>query len=360
MRKKLSKANYNLLFTELSEQRDRGIITQDQLDDMMTFYEKESGLNFIRILVTLGSILIGLGILSLVASNWVYIGKTVKVMIIIAALGSSIFASYKLEKSYPKTSKSLLYLSSLIYGAGIFLIGQIFNFGGDFTTAFLLWAIGVLSIGLILKEKLLYIFAHILLLVYINGSFGENIIVYPLIFIAIFFIGNKYFKFSKLITFFNNIVVLNYILYFLNYIDLDLIFIVGTFFIIGLGMYYIKHDLNIDVFKLQGIIVLGISGFLLTFDYFWENLSFISEGNSFAIGSGIIIFLYLLSLVRKGLLTPLLFIFIFILRYYFDTLYDFMPKSLFFIIGGLILLGFGFYFERIRRKSGGALDEENI
>jgi hypothetical protein len=34
-----------------------------------------------------------------------------------------------------------------------------------------------------------------------------------------------------------------------------------------------------------------------------------------------------------------------------------MPKSLFFIIGGAILLAFGFYFERMRKRRGGEINE---
>ncbi|WP_432666580.1 DUF2157 domain-containing protein [Wukongibacter baidiensis] len=360
MKKRLSKSNYKFLLNELRGHKDRGVITESQLNDIMTSYEEDSGINFIKILVTIGAVLIGLGILSFIASNWAYMGKFLKIAIIIATLGTSIFTSFKLEINYPKTSKALLYLSALIYGAGIFLMGQIFNFGGEFTQSFLLWTIGVLSVGLILKEKMLFIFSHILALIYINGSFNQNIMIYAILLVSIFYIGNKYFNFSKLITFLNTAVALNSILYFLNYFDIEGIYIAIVFFLIGLGMYYIKHDLNLDIFKLQGMIVLGISGLALTFDSLWEELSFIGigDGNYVAIAFGILLIIYLLSLVRKRLLTPLLFTCILILRYYFDTLYDFMPKSLFFIIGGLILLGFGHYFERIRKNRGGDLDEK--
>lgn len=358
MKRRLSRSSYRFLLKELIEHKDKGVITEQQLDDIMTFYEEDSGISFIKILVSIGAVLIGLGILSFIASNWTYMGKLLKVSVIIAALGTSVFTSFKLEKDYPKTSKALLYLSALIYGSGIFLIGQIFNLGGEFTQSFLLWTIGVLPSALLLKEKILFVFAHVLSLVYINGSFNQNIIIYTIVLSAIFYIGNKYFNFSKLITFFNTVVALNSILYLLNYFEVDGIYISIAFFLIGLGMYYIKHNLNLDIFKLQGIIVLGISGLTLTFDSIWEQLSFIGNGNYAAIGFGILLIIYLLSLVRKRLLTPLLFTCILILRYYFDTLYDFMPKSLFFIIGGLILLGFGHYFERIRKDRGGDLDEK--
>ncbi len=359
MKKKLSRSSYKFLLSELSGHRDRDIITQQQLEDMMTFYEEDAGLNFIRILVTIGSLLIGLGILSFIASNWQYMGKSLKVIVIIAALGISIFTSFKLEKSYPKTSKAFLYLSALIYGAGIFLMEQIFNISGELPQAFLLWTLGVVPMALILKEKILFIFAHILAMIYINGSFNENILVYGVILVTLFYVGNKYFNYSKLSTFFNNAVALNVVLYALNYFEVEGIYIGITFLIIGLLMYYLKHELNIDIFRLQGLIVIGISGYALTFHRIWEQLKFIQDGNTIAVGFGIVLIVYLLSLVRQRLLTPLIFTCILILRYYFDTLYDFMPKSLFFIIGGLILLGFGHYFERIRRHRGGDLNEKN-
>lgn len=357
MKKKLSKSNYKFLFKELNYQRDKGVITQGQFNDMMNLYEEGSGINFIRVLVTIGAILIGLGILSFVSSNWIYMSKVTKIIIIISVMGISMFTSFKLEHTYEKTSKALLYLSILIYGAGIFLIGQIFNYGGEFATAFLLWAVGAVLMALILEEKIVFISSHILLLIYINGSFGENIIIYTLIFICTFYIGNKLFQYSKYITFLNNLVTLNFILYFLDYINLKDIYIAIVFFIIGFGMHYIKHSLNIYIFKQQGLVLIGVSGLFLTFRDIWEELSFVNDGNSVAIIFGIVLLIFLLSLVRKGLLIPLVFICVLIFRYYFDTLYDFMPKSLFFIIGGFILLGFGYYFEKLRKNYGGGLDE---
>lgn len=359
MKKKLNKERYRFLLKEFNDQKDRGIITKEQVDDMMTFYEEQTSMNFIKILVTIGAILVGLGVLSFVSSNWMYINKPFKVGIIILALALSIFTSFKLEKTYPKTSKSLLYLSVLIYGAGIFLMGQIFHYGGEFTEAFLLWTIGAIPIGLFLREKIIFIFTHILFMVYINGSFDNNIIAYSLIILVILYAGNKYFNFSRVVTFFNNLIGLNFLLYFLNYIDMKAIYATLIFFTIGLAMYYAKHNLNLEVFKFQGLVVLGISGLVLTAKELWEELSFISNANVVAITCGILLLVYLLILVKKGLLVPLIFICALILRYYFDTLYDFMPKSIFFIIGGTILLGFGYYFERLRKNLGGALDDEN-
>ncbi|XMB65849.1 DUF2157 domain-containing protein [Mycoplasmatota bacterium zrk1] len=356
MKKRLSRFNYRFLVRELKSQKEKGIISKQQVDDIMTYYEEGLGLNFIKVLVTIGSILLGLGVLSFIASNWDYMSKLIKVITIIIALGVSMFSSYKLEKKYPKTSESLLYLSALIYGAGIFLMEQIFNYAGDYSRAFLLWTIGIIVISILFKNIILILFAHILALIYLNSNFNDNVIISSLLLITAFYAGNKYFSFNKIITFFTTVFSLNFILYLLDFVDVEPTYIALIFIVIGLGMYYIKHDLNLDVVKLIGILLIGVSGFILTFEGTWSQLAYIDRPDVVAVTVGISLIVYLLSLVRKRQITPLIFTCILILRYYFDTLYDFMPKSLFFIIGGLILLGFGYYIERFRKHPGGEID----
>jgi uncharacterized membrane protein len=81
------------------------------------------------------------------------------------------------------------------------------------------------------------------------------------------------------------------------------------------------------------------------------------DGITASIVFSVLFVLLLLAYVRTGSLMALVFVCATILRFYFDTFFDFMPKSFFFIIGGLILLGFGFYFERLRNRKGGILNE---
>lgn len=352
MGKKISRGNYNFLSRELNYQREEGNITPEQFTNMMEQYEKGDKLNFIKIIVTIGAILIGLGILSFVASNWVYINKTLRVLIILVALGLTVFAAYKIENNYKNTSKALLYLSILIYGSGVFLMYQIFNYSEDVIKGFVLWAVGTYAISLIFNDKILFVFSNALLLIYINGSFRENIISYILIFIISFYIAQRDFNYSKEITFVTNLVSLNFILYLLSYFKVNHFFSVALFFCIGIAMYYIKHDFNFEIFSFQGSIVFGISGLFLTSKNIWKELNFIKNGDVISIIFGILFLVYLLYEIKKGELVALIFVCILILRYYFDTLYDFIPKSMFFIIGGCILLGFGYYFEKLRKRRG--------
>lgn len=98
-----------------------------------------------------------------------------------------------------------------------------------------------------------------------------------------------------------------------------------------------------------GLAVAGFSGFVLTFADTFEGV-FPKAGESLAIGFTILMLITLLYLVKKGYAGAVAFIALVILRYYFDTFYDFMPKSMFFMVGGGILIGFGIYLEALRRK----------
>ena len=296
MKKNIRKSTYRFLQEEFKFHQSEGIIDKTQVDKMMNFYEESSGLSFIKVLVTIGSILIGLGIISLIASNWDDISKFVKVLIIVAALAVSLFSSFKSKINYPRTSEALLYLSSLIYGAGIFLMEQIFHISGNYTSSFLIWSIGVLVMAMILKNLYLFFFAQFLTIIYINSNFNQFIIIPVVILLALYYYFNKYFKFDKISTLLTVILTLDFILYLLNYYDMIATYIIIIFFIIGQLMFYIKHKLNYDVFRFIGVIVFGISGFILTFEGAWRELNYIRYEGTIAIVFGIIFILLSLNL----------------------------------------------------------------
>lgn len=361
MRKRnISKDKYEFLKKELKNFRSDNIITSDQETIILDSYDVNQGLNFIRVLLVVGSILIGLGILSFIASNWQAIGRLLKFSIIIFACGGSYYLGYRLETNYPKTARSFIYLSVLIYGAGIFLVGQMFNYGGDYTNAFFMWAIGIIPMGIILKDKFIFLFAHVLSIIYLNGHFEFSNIPFATIgLIAIFYYYNRYFDYSKLITFFTNIILINFIVYLCFRYEIKGVYTLGILFIMGLLMYYVPiYKLNREIFQIEGSIVFGMAGLLLTLRDVWNDLYYIANPDAISIIFGIAYLTFLLFMTRKGNLISLIFICITIFRYYSDTLYDFMPKSLFFVIGGLILLGFGYYFERMRKEIGGLHNEE--
>lgn len=363
--RKISKNKFDFLRQELNYCAQNDIITQEQCKDILSLYQIKQRISFVMVLVVIGSILIGLGILSFIAANWVAFGKPVKLLIIFSLFLGVNFASFKLEVNYPKTARSLLYLGVLIYGAGIFLIAQMYNFGGHFTDAFLLWLIGALPVATAFRDKIVFVFTTILSLVYLNGFFSfENKI--PLaIFIVIpvaYYLNNKFLS-SRLITFLNNIVVLNTIGFFAIKYEFG-IYTILLFFGIGLLMYFVPIRYYSDIFKIQGSLIFGITGLLLTISDVWNRIlrevqhNGVSYGIYASVVFAIAFTIFLLFLIRKGSLISLVFLCLTIFNLYFDISYSFMPKSLFFIIGGLLLLAIGYYFEKTRKKLGVAKNEQ--
>jgi len=352
LKRQISKANFNLVSTELEHYESKGLISGEQKNSLLEIYEIKEGLNFIRVVVTIGALLVGLGILSFIASNWDGISNLVKLLIIFGVFGGVNLAGYLLSENNPKTGRSLIYLGTLVYGAGIFLIGQMYNFGGDFPTAFLLWSLGVLPIVFQLKDKYLMLFANLLFGVYLLGSYDQGFPYAGWIGVPVVYLAFNYFEKSRLLLFFANLTTLSFIFEITLRYEAKGLYVTLLFFAIGLAMYWAKHSLEPDVFRIQGNILLGITGVILTIPEIWDIVVSVQSTRMVSILFALAFVALLFVFIRKGSLISLIFVCITIFRYYTDT-FAFLPKSLFFIMGGLLLLGFGFYFERMMKTSKG-------
>lgn len=348
MKRQISKANFSLINTELRHYESNGLITAEQKTSILESYEIKGSLNFIRVVVTIGALLVGLGILSFIASNWDGISHFVKLLIIFGVFGGVNLAGYRLSENNPKTGRSFIYLGTMVYGAGIFLIGQMYNFGGEFPTAFLLWSLGVLPIAFQLKDKYLMLFANLLFGVYLYGSFDQGFPYAGWVALPVVYLAYNYFEKSKLLLFFANLTVLSFILQIALRYEGEGLYVALLFFVIGLAMYVVKHNLEPDIFWIQGNIVLGVTGVILTIPELWDIVVSAQSTRLVSILFALAFVVLLFVFIRKGSLISLLFVCITIFRFYMDT-FSFLSNSMFFIVGGLLLLGFGFYFERMRK-----------
>jgi len=351
LKRQITQANFSLVSKELDHFESSGLITEEQKTGILEIYEIKGGLNFIRVVVTIGAILVGLGILSFIASNWDGISHLIKLLIIFGVFGGVNLAGYMLSENNPKTGRSLIYLGTLAYGAGIFLIGQMYNFGGEFPTAFLLWSLGVLPMAFQLKDKYLMLFANFLFGVYLLGSFDQGFPYAGWAGVPITYLAFNYFDKSRLLLFFANLTSLSFILQIAIRYEAEGLHVALLFFFIGLVMYGAKHNFEPDIFRVQGNILFGVTGVILTFPDIWDVLVNVQSTRLVSILFALAFVGLLFFLIRKGNLISLIFVCITIFRYYTDT-FAFLPKSLFFIVGGLLLLAFGFYFERMKTKGG--------
>jgi len=352
-KKTIGSSSYRFLKNEAAYLERVEVIDHETRSRIVDAYEpREEGMNFIRIILTIGAILVGLGIMSFIASNWQEMGKAIKLLILVAGFLGFALIGRILEKTYPRTGRSLVYISVLIFGAGIFLIEQMYNISIHFSKSFMLWSLGVLPMAYVLKDKLIFSFANVLFLIHALGNFNSYGIAWTyLALLMIFYVVNwRVFENSAYFLFVENILAAIWIIDLIDEVGGKGLLSAGFIFGMGIFMKYVLSKKE-TMLVLQGNLFIGISGLFLTFNEIWKDADFIYAGE-IAIVFGIVLMVYFLMDTQKGHLASLFFVCILIFRYYVDSFYNFMPKSMFFIIGGLILIAFGYLFERMRKKEG--------
>ncbi|MGV0024568.1 DUF2157 domain-containing protein [Phormidesmis priestleyi] len=111
---------------------------------------------FTRILISLGCVLIGLGVITFVAANWQDIPRIARVAMLLSLFVSVNFAGFWLWKRshdqwQNRLGEGFLLLGSLILGANMALMAQMFHISGSPHELFLTWGIGVLLMAYSLR-----------------------------------------------------------------------------------------------------------------------------------------------------------------------------------------------------------------
>ena len=161
--------------------RTEGIINDSQHEQLAQRYQfntlDTSSRNlFVMVLIGLGCILIGLGIITYVASNWQELSKSFKVLLLLSLFVSvnttGFYIWRKLRESSQRLGNGLLILGALILGANMALMGQIYQVNNPFYELMLAWGIGVLAMAYSLRLTSLSLLA--ILLIWI-GQWGFTI-----------------------------------------------------------------------------------------------------------------------------------------------------------------------------------------
>ncbi|AFZ44504.1 Protein of unknown function DUF2157, membrane [Halothece sp. PCC 7418] len=125
--------------------------------------ETDSQSRFVVILFAVGGILLGLGVITLVAANWQGWSKGLRVALLLTLfIGVNSAGYWGWQSSQPKwqrLGKGLLLLGALILGANLGLMSQMFHQSGAIYELYLVWGIGVLAMAYGLQFTWLAIFA---------------------------------------------------------------------------------------------------------------------------------------------------------------------------------------------------------
>jgi uncharacterized membrane protein len=150
---------------------NEGIIGPDQGTALKRRYPAPAeGTAWGRIIFfSIGAILFGLGVILIFAYNWEKMHKFVKLAVIFAALIGAHGAGYWLKRpqsQFQTAGEGLHLLGTMLFGAGIWLIAQIYHIEEHYPTAFLIWGSGALALAWSLPSIAHGILAAILLVLW--------------------------------------------------------------------------------------------------------------------------------------------------------------------------------------------------
>jgi len=383
---------------QIKEWVDSGTITQEQADKMLTDVENKSkeerSSKFIIAISTIGAILLGVGAILFVASNWREIPNLMKVLLLLGSTFGAYYLGYLFKyckKNLPMVGAVLLFLGSLLFGASVILIAQIYNINANAHSLVLIWLIGILPLVYAFASEPTAALSAILFYVWIglfifrNGFLDEDILLlFPVIYLSagalLFSIGGLHYftpslkKVAQIFRAFGiKIAMLSLFLLtfkiFSGYIDdyhfngarllenissqlTTGIVLFSILAIVGLVVNIFFNPSESKTNLIENGVALGLVGFTLLFFFFPASTSVYTViYNLLFIGLTILlIFLgyqkHNIRIVNMGIF----WISVFIFARYFDFLWDLMPRSLFFMIGGLILVLGGITMERKRRQ----------
>ena len=362
-------------------QRERILLRYSSL---MEAQERGGPGQLVTTISIMGSVLVGVGIVLFVASNWSLIPKGLKLAIVLFAMLASYGAGYYLRYergNYPKVGASLILLGALIFGAGMFLVAQIYHISAHYPNGPLLWGLVILPLAYLLRLQALMALAIVDLLIWLALEAHWHLPPHGLF----------------------------------SYLALTPLFLTAGVVLWGLGLMHREYPPLRGIggpYVAIGCLVTLATGFILTFDPLRLAPRF-GVVYSFCLGATVLFIpsvvarlllkerqrwsgaeclgLFLIVVVvlmsyRRGYYPPLrensklifnllfaleivgvvalgyvrryavyvnlglLFFGLFLLARYFDLFWDLLPRSFFFIVGGLLLLLGGIFLERHRRR----------
>ncbi len=155
--------------SEIQGWEEQGLVTREQAENLRSGY---GGLpqpfsdtarfnRLVSVLAVLGVILIGAGVVAFIASNWGELPRGVKLFLIFVAISLAYGIGYWLKylRGYQRVGSALFLLGALLFGAGIHLVAQAYNFPVNDPKLFSYWFLGVLPLAYVTRSQSLLFLA---------------------------------------------------------------------------------------------------------------------------------------------------------------------------------------------------------
>jgi uncharacterized membrane protein len=133
----------------------------------------------------IGAVIVGLGIILLFAYNWHEMSKFTKLLVVFGSLGLAHLVGISLfiqSERFRGLGEAITVLGIMLFGAGIWLIAQIYHIEEHFPNAFLLWGIGAMLMAWTMPSVIQAIIAAVLFTIWASTECVEFSTAMPYVF----------------------------------------------------------------------------------------------------------------------------------------------------------------------------------
>jgi uncharacterized membrane protein len=136
---------------EIAQWRAEGLLDETLAQRILARYPAAADRNWGRVVFSaIGAVLVGLGVILFFAYNWADLPKATKLALIFGALalahGSAIGVARRADAPRGLV-EGLHVLGTMLFGAGIWLVAQIYHIDEHYPNAFLIWSLGALALA---------------------------------------------------------------------------------------------------------------------------------------------------------------------------------------------------------------------
>ena len=126
-------------------------------------------------LAVIGAVAVGFGVIGFVAANWEELSHGVRLALLTAAVAGSYAVGFQLRDrtgSRPRVGEALYLLGVLLFGASIFLVGQMYHVEAHDPLGLLLWAGGAVATALVVRSRAIAAAAVPIFTAWVGFEFG--------------------------------------------------------------------------------------------------------------------------------------------------------------------------------------------
>lgn len=152
------------LSREIGHWTQAGLLNPSQGETLLADYDRRhTGFSLSSVLAVLAAVLFGAAVIALIAANWEYIARPVRVVMIFLLIISGLSAAgMAAQRNANWICEAALVFTLLCFGAGIALVGQMYHLSGDEAAFMLTWTVGAMVVSLAFSSGISAISAGLL------------------------------------------------------------------------------------------------------------------------------------------------------------------------------------------------------